>query len=645
MTYDGDGRLAQIQQPSGAQIQYGFDAGGRQVTTTIPSGVYAYQYDPQTGNPSQVAAPGGDTVRYEYDGRLVTQAAWAGPVTGTVSWAYNNDFWVTSQTVAGTSPIAYAYDADGVPTTVGALTLTRDGATGQLTSTTIGSVTSQNGFNTFGEPTQFTVTYSGQPIFSLSDVQDAAGRRTARTETVGGVTTTYGFGYDGAGRLSSVTRAGAPYVSYEYDQNGNRTREINSNGVIVSSYDAQDRLVTSGDLSYTFTPDGFLASSQASGAADAQYRSDALGNLLGVTLPSGQQISYVVDGENRRVGRMVDGVLVQGFLYSGRRAIVAELDGANNVVSRFVWAESELVPAYMIKGGVTYRLVSELSGTVRLVVDVATGAIAQRLDYDPFGRVVLDTRPGFQPFGFKGGLYDPATGLVHTRARDYDPNTGRWIAKDPTLFGGQNTNVYAFADGDPVNHVDPDGEFSLIEFGTSFAMNVILEKINKSPLGGAVPAIKALHKLYMFMHSAELKALETQVIVLNKFLDTWGRYDDASPDFEDHIAQAMTNYQQAYAAVAQLAGETAKGMEQDIVGAYVPGIKDNPLAKCLLSLTGATPGHWTLYKDNPSVPGMLFQSCVVDQFWDAVDGALKPFFGTSVLGVALQKTIMDELRP
>jgi len=153
------------------------------------------------------------------------------------------------------------------------------------------------------------------------------------------------------------------------------------------------------------------------------------------------------------------------------------------------------VPSYMIKGGATYRIVSEPSGTVRLVVDVATGEIVQRLDYDPFGRVVLDTRPGFQPFGFKGGLYDPATGLVHARARDYDPNTGRWIEKDPTLFGGQNTNVYVYADGDPINRLDPDGQFSLAEISTSFAMNVTLEAINRSPFGRAVPAIRALHGL------------------------------------------------------------------------------------------------------------------------------------------------------
>jgi len=111
----------------------------------------------------------------------------------------------------------------------------------------------------------------------------------------------------------------------------------------------------------------------------------------------------------------------------------------------------------MVKGGVTYRILTDHLGSVRLVVDASTGAIAQRLDYDEFGRVVQDTNPGFQPFGFAGGIYDPDTGLVRFGARDYDPEIGRWTAKDPIRFDSTGTNLYAYALGDPVNLVDPDG--------------------------------------------------------------------------------------------------------------------------------------------------------------------------------------------
>ncbi|MBQ6136501.1 MAG: hypothetical protein IJI73_03930, partial [Kiritimatiellae bacterium] len=71
-------------------------------------------------------------------------------------------------------------------------------------------------------------------------------------------------------------------------------------------------------------------------------------------------------------------------------------------------------------GDVTYRIITDNQGSVRLVVDSDTGEVAQRLDYDSFGRVLRDTNPGFQPFGVQGGLYDPDTGLVEFGCRWYD---------------------------------------------------------------------------------------------------------------------------------------------------------------------------------------------------------------------------------
>ena len=84
------------------------------------------------------------------------------------------------------------------------------------------------------------------------------------------------------------------------------------------------------------------------------------------------------------------------------------------------------------------------------------GAVMQALTYDPWGRVASDTSPGFQPFGFAGGLYDKDTGLVHFGAREYDAGTGRWTTRDPARFVG-GSNLYAYADDDPVSSFDPNG--------------------------------------------------------------------------------------------------------------------------------------------------------------------------------------------
>jgi RHS repeat-associated protein len=71
--------------------------------------------------------------------------------------------------------------------------------------------------------------------------------------------------------------------------------------------------------------------------------------------------------------------------------------------------------------------------------------------------VLLDTSPGFQPFGFAGGIYDPDTALVRFGARDYSAEVGRWLAKDPIGFGGGDSNLYGYVLGDPVNLFDPLG--------------------------------------------------------------------------------------------------------------------------------------------------------------------------------------------
>jgi RHS repeat-associated protein len=203
----------------------------------------------------------------------------------------------------------------------------------------------------------------------------------------------------------------------------------------------------------------------ALGAGDARttsYRFDALGNLRGVTRADGMKIEYLIDAANRRVGRKVNGKLVQGFLYQDQLRAVAELDGDNNIVSRFIYGSQVNVPEAMEKGGKTYRILTDELGSPRLVIDVASGKTVQRMDYDEFGNVLQDTNPGFQPFGFSGGLYDPDTQLASLGARDYDSFMGRWLTKDPLRFAGHQTNLYEYVGNDPVNRRDPTGTRAVI---------------------------------------------------------------------------------------------------------------------------------------------------------------------------------------
>ena len=268
-----------------------------------------------------------------------------------------------------------------------------------------------------------------------------------------GTTTTWLYGYDGDGRLDAVTENGNPVASYGYDQNGNR---VSVNAATIATYDNQDRLLTFGSSSYAYNANGeLLTKTNASGTTS--YTWDALGNLLTAKLPNGEAIQYLYDGQGRLVGKEVNGTLTEGLLYDGQLEPVAELDGSGNIVEQFVYGTRPNVPDYIMKGGVEYRVVADQAGSPVLVVNASTGAVAEQVTYDAWGNVTSDSNPGFQPFGFAGGLYDRDTGLVRFGARDYDPQTGRWISKDPLLFSGGDTELYAYSINDPVNFIDFSG--------------------------------------------------------------------------------------------------------------------------------------------------------------------------------------------
>jgi len=336
------------------------------------------------------------------------------------------------------------------------LSLTRNPGNGLLTATTLGTTTTSRGYNPFGELQTASASDGATSLYDVSYTRDALGRIEQKSETIQGVTTTYDYIYDLSGRLTDVEQDGIPVANYVYDTNGNRIGGSTSTGSINATYDAQDRLNSYNGVTYNYTTNGELTSKTESGVTTT-YDYDLLGNLMQVVLPGDITIDYVIDGQNRRIGKRVNGSLTQGFLYQDQLNPVAELDGAGAVVSRFIYGSKINVPDYMVKGGVTYRIISDHLGSPRLVIDTTNGAVTQRIDYDEFGNITNDTNPSFQPFGFAGGIYDQHTGLVRFGARDYDPEIGRWTAKDPIGFAGGDANLYGYVFNDPINLIDPLG--------------------------------------------------------------------------------------------------------------------------------------------------------------------------------------------
>lgn len=76
---------------------------------------------------------------------------------------------------------------------------------------------------------------------------------------------------------------------------------------------------------------------------------------------------------------------------------VAELDGSGNLLSTFVYGSNPNVPDYMVRGGKTYRILTDQVGSVRMVVDVAdsTNDLTRRpfvATYTAFGEARRCTR-------------------------------------------------------------------------------------------------------------------------------------------------------------------------------------------------------------------------------------------------------------
>ena len=95
-------------------------------------------------------------------------------------------------------------------------------------------------------------------------------------------------------------------------------------------------------------------------------------------------------------------------------------------------------------------------GTVTDLTD-STGATAKSYSYDAYGTIVDQTGTVDQPYTYTGREFDSESGLMYYRARYYDPNTGRFLQKDPIGFNGGDLTLYGYARQNGTNRIDPFG--------------------------------------------------------------------------------------------------------------------------------------------------------------------------------------------
>ena len=266
------------------------------------------------------------------------------------------------------------------------------------------------------------------------------------------------WGLDSYGNWDVLTVDGTPMGSTINSQN--ELTAFNSNTSNQAFDSNGNELSGSTGQTYTYNAWNEMVSS-TSGSAETTYRYNALGQRITTTNVSAGTTTY------------------QFYSAAGQ---VIETDtvsyGTGSAISQYVWGLA-YVNDLLVRddngtsgdlGGGT----SDLGRRIFAITDanfdvtglVSTGStVLERFGYTPYGtRTVMNSSYGtvsdsygFE-VGFQGGLMDPATGLIHFDARDYDPVTGRWMEQDPTSWTYvDGPNLYQFALSNPQGLVDYSG--------------------------------------------------------------------------------------------------------------------------------------------------------------------------------------------
>ncbi|MGE5086952.1 MAG: RHS repeat domain-containing protein, partial [Bacillota bacterium] len=444
LTYNLDSQLTSLQRADGRTVSYNYNTttGLLENLNTAESTVnMSYQY----GHLIFLSEANSGTSTYTWVGRLLGSKMHTGGFNFSLQNTYNlGTSRLASKVIAGQS-LSFGYDQDGYLSSVGSLQIQRDSGTPAIVGTIHGGVQQSIAYNIFGEATSRTYTYGGSTVYAESYTRDKLGRITQNTVQTSAGSNTYGYIYNIAGRLAQVNLNGTVTSQYSYDEQGNRTSSTRNSEVLSGTYDSQDRILTYGNNQYGLSADGEVTSILNTSNGQARtFTYSSQGQLTAAKLTDGTQISYTINGENRRFAKSVNGVIQKYFEYDEGGRLVADANQNGTLNSVYVYATQGHSPDYMIRSGVEYSFLKDQLGSIVMVVNKSTGEIVQQISYDEFGRVLSDTSPGFTPFGFAGGIYDSDTKLVQFGVREYDAETGRWISKDPILFSGADTNLYGY---------------------------------------------------------------------------------------------------------------------------------------------------------------------------------------------------------
>lgn len=293
---------------------------------------------------------------------------------------------------------------------------------------------------------------------------------------------TYGYTYDANGNIKTVTKNGTLVSSYDYDEAGQLTKEMNSGVVTTYQYDKGGNIRTK-TQNGTVIPYGY---------EDANWK-DKLTSYGGNAIPyaaNGNPLYY--DGwllrwtAGRQLESMTKGetVIVYGYDDEGLRT--SKTVTANGTVTKtsYVWGEKKLlgvttennavrliyqndVPVGFIQNGSeSYFYLKNLQGDVTGIVD-KTGQTVVSYAYDAWGKLLSQTGDQavakMNPITYRGYNFDTETGLYYLQSRYYNPEWGRFLNADNT-FGKiseiHGFNLFSYCKNNPIAHADSNGNFA-----------------------------------------------------------------------------------------------------------------------------------------------------------------------------------------
>ena len=134
--------------------------------------------------------------------------------------------------------------------------------------------------------------------------------------------------------------------------------------------------------------------------------------------------------------------------------------GNNNL---HFWYDAQNRPAIVEFNGTKYGYLYNLQGDVIGLIDSANTEVV-KYTYDAWGKPLsvtgslANTIGYYNPFRYRGYVYDVETGLYYLRSRYYNPNWGRFVNADKiirkSLLG---YNLYSYCRNDPENNHDSSG--------------------------------------------------------------------------------------------------------------------------------------------------------------------------------------------